>query len=123
MTSDGWGGFAAGYVGPETLLKQASRLEAWTARVEGEIVVEIGVDIRPSDNGEALLRFFPADMAGHVACEVRLAADISSPDRRLTVTVAAEPAEVERFARQLSSMAESYREDAILQAMMLNRMT
>ena len=68
--------------------------------------------------GWAHLRWYALDRAGHLACYVRLATQHigSRPEsvRRLAMEMPVEPFSVERFARQLITVAETLTGEAVL---------
>ncbi len=111
VTDDGWAGTARAYAACLTLPREARSLELWSRRPEGETTVEFGM---VTGSGWVQLRFYLADMAGHVACEVQLATK-GYADRRLAVVLRTEPGLVERFARHLVSVAESLQGEAVMQ--------
>jgi hypothetical protein len=114
-----WSGVARAYASPNALHEQTVALETWCSRPEGEIALELGAD---TGIGGTILRFYVVDMAGHVACHVRLAAGgLSSGGRpeqvsRLAIEIATEPGLIERFARELRIVISSLKGEAVLLA-------
>lgn len=110
-----WSGITQAYTSPHSLAQEARGLLAWTARPREEFALEAGAD---TGIGWISLRWYMVDRAGHVACHVQIAtnAEARRPQgvRRLALEFPTEPALVERFARQLVSLAESLVGEAVL---------
>ena len=114
-----WSGRATAYASTVTLHEQCSALSEWTHNPVGEVRIEAGAD---TGIGLLILRFYSIDLAGHVACQVTLAAssgDTNYPEHvpRLSVDVRTELGLVEIFARQLTRLAETYRGQAELECL------
>jgi hypothetical protein len=114
-----WSGKATAYASTTSLREQSIALSEWTYNPMGERRIEAG-----SDNGIGwlVLRFYSIDIAGHVVCQVMLAAssaDAINPPHvpRLSVEVRTELGLVERFARQLARLAKNYRGQAALECL------
>jgi hypothetical protein len=115
VAADGWSGIAWAYTSPHSLGEEARGLLGWTKQLSGEFALEAGAD---TGIGWLSLRWYAIDRAGHLACHVRMATsgDSSRPEgvRRLSLEFRTEPSMVERFARQLASLAESLTGEAEL---------
>jgi hypothetical protein len=115
VAAAGWSGITRAYTGRVSLCEEARGLSAWTARPRDVFALEAGAD---TGVGWLSLRWYTIDRAGHLACHVQIAttAESSRPEgvRRLSLEFLTEPALVERFARQLISVAESLTGEAVL---------
>lgn len=114
-----WSGKATAYASTTSLREQSLALSEWTHNPVGERRIEAGSD---TGIGWLVLRFYSIDIAGHVVCQVTLAAssvDAIHPAHvpRLSVEVRTECGLVESFARQLARLAENYRGQAILECL------
>jgi hypothetical protein len=116
VVSGSWSGTARAYTSPSSLLENARRLLAWTAHPSGEFALESGAD---TGIGWLHLRWYPVDRAGHLACHVKLATGSigGRPEEvwRLTLEMPTETGLVERFARRLVSLAETFSGEAGLE--------
>jgi hypothetical protein len=115
VVADDWSGVTRAYTAPVSLGEEARGLLAWAERPREEFALEAGAD---TGIGWLSLRWYAIDRAGHLACHVRIAtrAETSRPEsvRRLCLEFSTEPSQVERFARQLASLAESLAGEAVL---------
>lgn len=110
-----WSGITRAYTDPVSLGEEARGLLACTTRLREEFALEAGAD---TGIGWLSLRWYTIDRAGHLACYVQIATAAGSnrPEslRRLSLEFLTEPALVERFARQLISVAETLTGEAVL---------
>lgn len=113
LASDEWRGMACAYTSPVDLAEEADRVAKWTRILEGESILEAGAD---TGIGWLHLTFRRTDRAGHVACRVVM---VTGQDElfesRLSVAMRTEAGLVERFARELRSLAETRKGHACLQ--------
>jgi hypothetical protein len=116
VVSGYWSGTARAYASPASLLESARGLLAWTECPSGEFALEAGAD---TGIGWLCLRWYPVDRAGHLACHVKLATPAVGrrPEEvwRLTLEMPTETGLVERFARHLVSLAETFNGEAVLE--------
>src|SRR4051794_18637122 len=89
-----WSGIARAYAGPSSLVEEAGGLLAWSRRPAGEFSLELGAD---TGIGWVHLRWYAVDLAGHLACHVRLA----------TRAVGVRPEAVRRLALEIFVEASS----------------
>lgn len=110
-----WSGITWAYTSPISLGEEARGLLDWTVRLSGEFALEAGAD---TGIGWLSVRWYAIDRAGHLACHIQIATreESSRPEgvRRLALEFLTEPGLVERFARQLISVAGSLKGEAIM---------
>jgi len=107
-----WSGVASAYTSPDDLAESAKKLALWAENPQGEQIVEAGAD---TGIGWLRLRFYCADLAGHVVCQVQMATNASSGDvRRLVLKAGTEPGLIIRFATHLESVARTLKGEAVL---------
>jgi hypothetical protein len=115
VLSGDWSGITRAYTGPSALLEEARGLLAWTVRPHGDFSLDAGAD---TGIGWLQLRWYPVDLAGHLACHIQLATRATGdrPEQvwRLSLEMPTETASVERFARQLVAVAETLAGEAML---------
>jgi hypothetical protein len=112
-----WAGSARAYIGPSKLQDGARQLLEWSRQPTGEFEHEAGAD---TGIGWLHLRFYLTDKVGHVNCRVELATRSYVERRpeavwRLAVEIPTELGLIDRFARQLASLAETFKGVAILE--------
>ena len=112
-----WSGITRAYTTRGSLGEGARDLVAWSARPQGPFALVAGSD---TGIGWVSLRWDAIGRSGHLACHVRFAtADESGrPEgvRRLALEFPTELGLVERFARQLMSVAESLTGEAAMES-------
>jgi hypothetical protein len=110
-----WSGTTRAYTTPGSLGDGARDLLAWSARPHEPFALEAGSD---TGIGWVSLRWRTIDRSGHLVCHVRFAtaeeSDRPEGVRRLALQFPTELGLVERFARQLMSIAESLTGEAVL---------
>lgn len=110
-----WSGTTRAYTTSDSLGEGARGLLAWAARPHDQFALEAGAD---TGIGWVSLRWYTIDRSGHLVCHVRIATaeESSRPEgvRRLALEFPTELGLVERFARQLASLAESDTGEAVL---------
>jgi len=115
LVAGDWSAVSRAYTSRDSLGETARSLLAWVARLHDEVAFEAGID---NGTGWLCVRWYRIDRAGHVACHVRMAtaAYDGRPEevRRLALEFDTEPGLIERFARQLASVAESHNNEAVL---------
>jgi hypothetical protein len=116
VAADGWSGIACAYTSPHSLGEAARGLLNWAERPSEEFALEAGAD---TGIGWLSLRWYVIDRAAHLACHVRMATSADNSDmpedvRRLSLEFRTERSMVERFARQLASLAKSLTGEAVL---------
>jgi hypothetical protein len=103
-----WCGTTRAYTTPDRLGEGARGLLAWAARPHEQFALEAGTD---TGIGWVSLRRYMIDRSGHLVCHVRFAtaseSDRPNGVRRLALEFPTELGLVERFARQLASVAEA----------------
>jgi hypothetical protein len=113
-----WRGRATAYTSPTALGNDATSLAAWARQPVNELRIEAGAD---TGIGWLVLRFYTIDIAGHVMCQVTLAASSSNwrteAAARLTFSMPTEPGLVERFARHLSTLSATLEGEAVLEGL------
>jgi hypothetical protein len=112
----GWSGITCAYASPQALGKAARDLLSWTERPVEELALEAGAD---NGIGWLSLRWYAINRAGHLACQVRMATRADNSDTpedvwRLSLEFRTERSMVERFARQLASLADTQAGEAVL---------
>jgi hypothetical protein len=111
----GWSGIARAYTSPSSLAEAARGLLAWVARPREAFTLTAGAD---TGIGWLQLRWYPVDRAGHLACHIKLAAQATGdrPEEvwRLSLEMPTVMGLVERFGRQLISLAETFTGEAVL---------
>lgn len=112
VKNDGWGGVASTFTTADQVASFAKQLSNFANHPVGQVPFEIGSQ---ESIGLIGLKFYIIDKARHVRCQVRLATDSSRESvSRLSIEVETEPSFVERFARQLSVLAEAQAGQATL---------
>ena len=110
-----WSGVTQAYTTRDSLVEGAHELLAWAARPYEPFALEAGSD---TGIGWASLRWYTIDRAGHLVCQVRIATAEESgrPEgvKRISFEFPTELGVVERFARQLASVAASLTGEAVL---------
>ncbi len=110
-----WSGISGAFINPDSLCERARRLLAWSLRPSSEFAIEAGAD---TGMGWLHLRWYMIDRAAHLACHVQIAmrkeSDRPEGVRRLSLEFHTQPLLVERFARQLVSVATSLTGEAVL---------
>jgi hypothetical protein len=114
-----WNGKATAYASTSSLRDESIALSQWTHNPVGEACIEAGSD---TGIGWLVLRFYSLDLAGHAACQVAIVANSSTARNservaRLSVEVKTELGLVEKFARQLARLAETYQGQAVLECL------
>jgi hypothetical protein len=115
VVAGAWSGTTRAYTAPDSLGEAARGLLAWATRPHEQFALEAGSD---TGIGWASLRWYMIDRSGHLVCHVQLAT-ASASDRpegihRLALEFPTELGLVERFARQLASVAEARSGEAVL---------
>jgi hypothetical protein len=115
VTLDDWSGVARSYTGSQLLRESAGKLATWCQRPVSDFLLQSGAD---TGIGWLCLRWYPVDKAGHLMCHIQLASSSgeSRPEavRRLSLEMPTEPGLVENFARQLASLAQTLKGEAVL---------
>jgi hypothetical protein len=110
-----WSGITRAYTTRESLIEGAHGLLALAARPQEQFALEAGSG---TGIGWASLRWYMIDRSGHLVCHVRIATAEESgrPEgaKRLALEFPTELGLVERFARQLASVAESLTGEGVL---------
>lgn len=114
--ADDWSGSTWAYTDSLSLRSEARGLLDWTEHPQGTFALEAGAD---TGIGWLSLRWYATDRAGHLACHVQFATrainDRPEGVRRLSLELPTETGLVERFARQLLSIAETFSGEARLE--------
>lgn len=109
VSADGWAGVAWAYVAPDMLAQETSGLLEWLERPRGEFAIKAFED---TGDGGMTLRWRVADKAGHLACHVRISdcphGTWDEMGRLLNEEILTHPAQADRFARHLRSLANRF---------------
>jgi hypothetical protein len=117
VVSMDWRGVATAYTSPRALAEYAARLSVWAREPVNEFKIEAGAD---TGAGWMMLRFYTVDLAGHIRCQVTLATDqIGRTDEvsRLVLAMPTEPGLVERFAKHLATLSNTFEGEARLEGL------
>jgi hypothetical protein len=113
--TENWCGVATSYTSADALRESAAELKQWTYKPDKPFIFESGAD---TGIGWLKLRFYTVDMAGHIVCDVTMAtrsiSRVSEDAWRFAVSFPTEPALIERFCRELISLADTLDGEAIL---------
>jgi hypothetical protein len=118
LLAGNWTGVATSYASPADLAEACSELASWTRQPSAECRIEAGGD---SGIGYLSLVFYTVNLSLNAACYASIAAadHTGRKDRvsRLSIELQTELGLVERFARQLSLLAEHTQKVAILECL------
>ncbi len=113
VVDDDWQGRTTSYGKHGELHDAARKLGIWSARPEGEAIVEIGFE---TGAGWLRLSFYEIDNAGHLACYIQMSERVTESGPRIAkpskmaLEMRTEAGLIEQFARNLARISEEYPE-------------
>jgi hypothetical protein len=112
-----WRGQVTFWAATKELKRESVALASWARLPSGEFRMELG---KVSGEGSTLIRFYEINLAGHIACHVKLASDAHKSQREesifsLSLELRTEPELITRFAKQLERFTDSVQGVAVLE--------